>query len=139
MRRQYEFIKKRKNDEAFLQEMVCRWLDSKGILYIASLMGVNLGVRVGSIRKRMGCRAGTPDLLILKPAGKYHGMTLELKVKGGHITDEQNSFANLAKDNGYYAVIMPPKFEPMEALDWVKKEVEFYLQSIQEEKWVIQK
>jgi len=126
--KQYEFIKKRKNDEAFLQEMLCKWLDSKGILYIASLMGVNLGARVGAIRKRMGCRAGTPDLLILKPSVKYHGMSLELKVKGGHISKEQEAFAERMKQKGYYAVIMQPKYEPMEALEWVQKEIDYYLQ-----------
>jgi len=124
---QGEFIRKRKNDEAFLQEMVCKWLDNKDILYIASLMGVNLGARVGAIRKRMGCKAGIPDLIILHPSGKYHGMTLELKVKGGHISEEQENFAGKAERLGYYAVIMQPKYEPMEAFDWAKKEIEYYL------------
>ena len=126
-RLQGEFIKKRRNDEAVLQEMLCRWMDSKDILYVASLVGVNLGARVGAIKKRMGIKAGTADLIILKPSNQYAGMTLELKIKGGHIYPEQETFADKAKDNGYYAVIMPPKFELMEALDWAKKEIEYYL------------
>ena len=117
----------RHNDEAKLQELLCKWLTRKGILHIASLMGVNLGVRVGAIRKRMGCVAGTPDLLILAPAGKYAGMTLELKIKGGRISPEQEAFAERAKKAGYYAVLMPPQFELWQALEWAQKEIGWYL------------
>jgi len=128
MRRfQGEFVRKRRNDEALLQEMLCRWLDNKDILYVASLMGVNLGARIGAIRKRMGCRAGTPDLIILHPSGKYHGMTLELKIKGGHITNEQESFSIKASELNYYSVVMSPKYEIMDALEWAKKEIEYYI------------
>lgn len=93
-------------------------------------MGVNLGARVGAIRKRMGCKAGVPDIIILQPSGKYHGMTLELKVKGGHISEEQKAFKNKAKEFNYYSIIMPPLFELNEGLEWAKKEIQNYFESI---------
>jgi hypothetical protein len=128
MRKNYgEFRPKRRNQEQILQEMFCRWLDHKGLLYFASLMGVNLGPRVGAIRKRMGCRAGVPDIMVLQPAGKYHGMAVELKVVGGHVTPEQEAFAKRLTDAGYYSIIMPPKFEVQDGLEWIQKEVEYYL------------
>ena len=127
MRKPYEYLPKRRNDEAKLQEWVCRWLDSKDILYVASLMGVNLGARVGAIRKRMGCRAGDHDLIILRTAGAYSGMTLELKVKGGHITSEQEIFQRRAQANNYYSVIMEPCFELEKAFEIAKQFVEEYL------------
>lgn len=131
-RRQWRFrnsesIPKRHNSESLLQQMLVNWLDSRNIFYIASLMGVNLGPRVGAIRKRMGCRAGVPDLLILHARAPYNGMFLELKVKGGHITDEQKAFKERAELLGYYALIMPPTLEIPEALEWAKKEIESYL------------
>ena len=127
--RHSEFIPKRHNSESILQEMVVRWLDQRNILYVASLMGVNLGARVGAIRKRMGCRAGVPDLLILEARGKYHGMALELKVAGGKITGEQKAFKKELETRGYYAVIMPPKLEVGEVFAWAIKDIEYYLKS----------
>lgn len=121
------FVVKRKQSEAILQEMFTRWLDSKGILYVVSLMGVNLGPRVGAIRKRMGCRPGVPDILILQPAGSYHGMAVELKVAGGHISDEQKEFARRLQANGYYAFIMQPVFDVLTGLKCACDEVEYYL------------
>jgi hypothetical protein len=130
MKRQYEFIRHRHNDEATLQQMVVRYLDSKGILYIASLMGVNLGPRVGAIRKKMGCRPGVLDLLILEARGKWNGFGLELKIKGGHITNEQTEFAGKLTERGYYAVIMPPTMEVQEAFVWAQIEIERYLRGV---------
>jgi len=89
-------------EEAVVQELVCRDLDRMGILYIASLVGVNLNARVGAMRKRMGVRAGVHDLIILEPNKKYHGMTLELKVKGGKVSQEQLEFQLAAQRRGYY-------------------------------------
>jgi hypothetical protein len=118
---------KRRNDEEQVQKLLVRWLDNHNVHYVASLMGVNLGVRVGAIRKAMGCKAGVPDIIILMARGNYFGMTLELKVKGGHITPEQEQFRAKSYAEGYCAVIMPINLEPMDALNWAIKEVTDYL------------
>ena len=128
MRRQGEFIRKRGHPEQILQQMLVRWLDAKNILFVASMVGgINLGRRVGGIRKSMGCRAGVHDIIILQPAGGLHGMTLELKVKGGKVTDEQIDFWHKSLNRGYHSMIMPPEFEVPEALTWAIKAIERYL------------
>ena len=123
-----DYRSKRRNEEAQLQALFCGWLNQRGILYVASLMGVNLGARVGAIRKRMGCRAGVPDVLILEARPPYHGCGVELKVKGGHITPEQTAFAKHLEDNGYKAIIMPTTLEFSEGLEWVQNRVDQYLE-----------
>jgi hypothetical protein len=90
-------------------------------------MGVNLGARVGAMRKRMGCRSGVHDLIILLPKGKFHGMSLELKVKGGHITPEQEDFQMRLRSLGYHSVIMPTKLELSEGIEWAKNIILLYL------------
>lgn len=122
-----ETYRKMKYDETQLQVMLARWLDSKNIFYFASLAGVNLGARVGGMRKRMGCKAGVHDLIILVPRGKYHGMTLELKIEGGDATKNQIEFRERATTQGYYSVIMPVTMRFQEAFDWAVKEIEAYL------------
>ena len=126
--RNFELVRHRSNDEAQLQHLLVNWLESKDILFVASNVGgMNLGARVGAIRKRLGVRAGVPDLLILEPRGKYHGMALELKVKGGKISDEQTQFTQRLTDKGYYAVIMPPTMGVSDGLAWAQNAVEEYL------------
>ena len=91
-------------------------------------MGVNLGPRVGAIRRRMGCRPGVPDILILHPSGngKYHGLAIELKVKGGHVSKEQEEFHKRLSENGYVSIIMKPVYEPIEALEVIQEGIGKY-------------
>ena len=125
--RQSEFIPKRHNSEALLQQMFCNWLESRNLLFVASMMGVNLGARVGAMRKRMGCRAGIPDIIILHSRHPYNGMTIELKVKGGKSSPEQEEFQRRATLNGYYSLIMPSTMDIQDGLNWLKTKVEEYL------------
>ncbi len=135
-KRSYEYHPKRKNDESQLQIKLVRWLDSHNIHYVASLMGVNLGTRVGAIRKKMGCRSGVHDIIILQPSGNFNGMTLELKIKGGHITPEQKAFQATSIKNGYHSVIMPPDMDVQDALDYAIGEIYGYLNIKKEELWI---
>jgi hypothetical protein len=107
--------------------MLARWLDSKNVFFTASFMGVNVGPRIGGIRKAMGCKKGEHDLFIFEPRGKFHGMTLELKVKGGKETPQQIEFMKRATDLGYYSVIMPATMNFQEAYAWAIRELEAYL------------
>ena len=57
--------------------------------------------------KALGVRAGVPDLLLLVPRGKYHGMALELKRigKGAVIRPTQAVWLDRLQRNGYCAVV----------------------------------
>lgn len=55
--------------------------------------------------KKMGVRPGVCDLLIFEPAGPYHGLFIELKAKGGSLTDNQEIFIRQMLRRGYMAVV----------------------------------
>ena len=118
---------KRNNEESKLQALFAGWLDSQGILFNASMAGVNLGIRTAVARKRMGAKAGFPDIFIYCPAQGYCGMAIELKVKGGRITPLQQDWRFALIRQKYYAVIMPTNLELLEGLKWLQDEVEKYL------------
>jgi len=52
--------------------------------------GERRDVRTGARLKRMGLQKGWPDVVLINPAGLFHG--LELKRAGEDLTDEQADF-----------------------------------------------
>lgn len=50
--------------------------------------------------KRMGVRAGFPDLILLLPSKQYSFLCIELKTKTGKQTDYQKEWQALAESNG---------------------------------------
>jgi len=52
-----------------------------------------------------GMKAGVPDLCLPVAAGKYHGLFIELKAKGGRPTDEQKTWLRALAAQGYCACI----------------------------------
>lgn len=82
------------------------------ILFTGGFAGETLGasglqsIIRGARRKRMGYRAGTPDLVILEPKGCYHALFLEFKGPKGKQSPEQISFEIEATKRGYaYKVV----------------------------------
>ncbi len=47
-------------------------------------------VRTGARLKRMGLKPGWPDIILVAPSGRFHG--LELKREGEDLTDAQSAF-----------------------------------------------
>jgi hypothetical protein len=75
-------------------------------LFTISPSGMKLPKSVAMKFSAMGYRAGTPDILILEPKGKYHGLLVEMKIqKGGKVSPEQTRFIEEAQARGYYAVV----------------------------------
>jgi hypothetical protein len=56
------------------------------------------GIVTGARLKRFGLQRGWPDIVLLSPAGKFHG--LELKRVGQTLTDDQEAFQLWAIRNG---------------------------------------
>ena len=75
------------------------------LLWTISPAGLIRGLGQAMIMKRMGYRNGTPDILIFEPRGRFHGLILELKVKGGVVSDDQRSFISDASDRGYATAV----------------------------------
>ena len=55
--------------------------------------------------KAEGGMAGVPDLFLMIPAAEYHGLFIEMKVKGGKVSSSQKEFMGLATLMGYQAVV----------------------------------
>jgi len=55
--------------------------------------------------KAEGGMAGVPDLFLMIPVAEYHGLFIEMKVKGGKLSDSQKEFMGLATLMGYQAVV----------------------------------
>lgn len=115
------------NEEAPLQIQFARWLDNMPILYCASAGGMRTTRRVAGRMKAMGYKKGHPDIIIYESRGKYHGMAVELKSKGGSARQEQKKWRDELQRRGYYALIMPTNLSFLDGLDWLKNQTLQYL------------
>jgi hypothetical protein len=55
--------------------------------------------------KRSGVLSGVSDLFLMIPAAEYHGLFIEMKVKGGKVSSSQKEFMTVATAMGYKAVV----------------------------------
>jgi hypothetical protein len=55
----------------------------------------------GKKMQKEGASKGFPDISVLVPRGKYHGLFIELKRPGGHLAPEQANWLNMLKRQGY--------------------------------------
>jgi hypothetical protein len=118
-------IKIRKNPEQHLQEWYAMYLCSKGLLYSATPTG-HRSKAAAMAMKRAGYRKGFPDLQILEPRGQWHGMFVELKV-GTYAKPYQKEWQCALIAKGYYAIIVPKRFNYQEAQRWLEKQTDKYL------------
>ena len=86
---------------------------------------MTLGVAIKM--KRAGYKAGFPDMLVLEPRGKYHGLFWELKVNDGHPSPEQKWWRDALIQRGYKAMIVPRGLTFCEAQDYLVLHTERYL------------
>jgi hypothetical protein len=108
------------NPEAMLQLFFVRWLEREGLLFTASMAG-NLKISrfAAVMKKRLGCKAGVPDIMIFEPRGNYHGLFIELKAGKNTASDLQKEWRDALNKRGYCAVIMPSGLEFHQAQDWL--------------------
>jgi len=55
--------------------------------------------------KAEGVLAGVSDLFLMIPKGEYHGMFIEMKAKGGKLSESQKEFIKAASLMNYKAVV----------------------------------
>jgi len=67
----------------------------------ATLNGVRLPVGLAVKAKRMGNRRGVPDIWLPVPTAGSHGLVLEMKVRGGRLTREQDEWLAYLRGAGY--------------------------------------
>ena len=113
-----------------IQCKVAGYLDSLGVLWSASSNGMKLNVKVASKLKRMGYKAGYPDLFIFEPRGQYHGLAIEVKSPKGVPTKTQKEWAKNLRERGYYAHICQKTKTEQEMIDQIVCLINKYLCTI---------
>ena len=95
-----------KQSEHELQKAVCKYMDyhPQQILYCGSAGGVRTSITQAKKMKATGYKKGHPDLVCYNARGPYHGLAIELKVKGNYPTKEQKEWLQKLKDEGWMAV-----------------------------------
>lgn len=115
------------NKETQIQIKIAAYLDKLNVLYNASCAGMKSSVRQGALHKRMGAKAGFPDLSIFEPRGGYHGLFIEAKAAKGKSTEAQEKWSGELSKRGYYAVICPKYKTDYECFDWAIDVINQYL------------
>ena len=91
------------------QVAVIQWYRYQYPKYAKYLFSIpNGGVRhIGTAvkLKAEGGLSGISDLFLMMPTNKYHGLFIEMKVKGGKLSDSQKEFIGNATLMGYQAVV----------------------------------
>lgn len=77
--------------------------------------------REGARFKRMGVKAGVPDIAFPIPRGGYHGLYIEMKSPNGKVTDHQKQWLKRLSELGYAACVC---FSFEEARDDILKYLE---------------
>ena len=107
------------------QVAVITWFRLQHRQYANYLFAIpNGGVRnIGTAvkLKKEGVLAGVPDLFLMIPKNGYHGLWIEMKVKGGRVSESQKEFMGAATFMGYPAVVCY-------GFDEAKKAINNYLQ-----------
>ena len=91
------------------QVMLITWFRMQYPKYAKYLWAIpNGGSRhiVAAVKlKAEGVMAGVSDCFLMMPTNKYHGLFIEMKVKGGKLSDSQKEFIGNATLMGYQAVV----------------------------------
>lgn len=99
---------------AFIQ-----WCRAKGYPYNRIYAVENEGkksLQAGARAKQMGKRAGVCDLFLPVASGGYHGLYIEMKAKGGRLSDTQKSFIGDVKEEGYCVFVCYGSDEAISAI-----------------------
>lgn len=91
------------------QVMLITWFRLQHKQYAKYLWAIpNGGSRhiVAAVKlKAEGVMAGVSDCFLMIPKGGWHGLFIEMKVKGGKLSDSQREFMGMAILMGYQAVV----------------------------------
>ena len=108
--------------ESVEQEMVMKWASMqenvfpclKHLFHIPNGGGRNIAE--AAHLKRMGVKAGVPDLCLPYPSGKYHGLYIEMKTDNGRLSAAQREYLSWLNMAGYYAVCCHGAEEAIEVI-----------------------
>ena len=93
------------------QEMLMQWARQTEIVYpeLALLHHIPNGGKRNAAEaahlKRLGVKAGVPDLCLPVPRGRFHGLYIELKAGKNRPTDAQRTWIDALSAQGYAAFV----------------------------------
>jgi hypothetical protein len=98
---------KNKQPEYELQKSICYYLDIKynKVFYNGSAGGMRTYLSVAKRMKATGYKSGFPDIFIYEPRNNFHGLAIELKVKGNYASANQKKVIQRLNDAGYKAKV----------------------------------
>jgi len=76
--------------------------------------------------KKEGLQAGVLDVFCMVPSGRFNGLWVEFKRKGGRLTKEQVSFAMRATAAGYPVIVATDPEDAFRALKKYLNRPEFF-------------
>ena len=86
-----------------------RWLESQhpdiAVVTFASAGGMRTSIATAVEMNHMGYKKGTPDVMILFPTQRYHGLIIEIKTEQGRASPEQVAILQRLQEKGYLAVV----------------------------------
>lgn len=62
-------------------------------------------IAVAKKLKAEGVKAGVPDIFLPVPRGNAHGLYIELKAKGGRVSDAQRTMLAALAEQGYACIV----------------------------------
>ena len=89
------------SSETTEQIALASYLEWQGLLFIHVPNESKRSRWYGTMLKRMGMKAGFPDIFIFEPRGKYHGMAIEMKYGKGKQTMSQKDWELALTARGY--------------------------------------
>lgn len=93
-------MKKRMTEDS-LQIAVARLLDHTGLHWFHCPNGGKRNILVAAKLKRMGTKAGVPDVMIVTPTIGHCGVAIELKSDSGRLTDTQKQWREALTSCGW--------------------------------------
>jgi hypothetical protein len=101
------------------QELLCEWMTLMRIVFYHVPNGGTRPVGEALKFKRIGVKAGVPDLCIPVPRSPYHGAYIELKrVSGGVVSEKQKKWLKFLDGQGYYAIACAGFEEAKKRIEW---------------------
>jgi hypothetical protein len=95
------------------------WMEESGVVFYHVPNGGTRPIGEAMKFKRIGVKAGVPDICIPIPRKGYHGAYIELKrVSGGISTESQKRWIKFLSGQGYYATICRGFKEAREKIEW---------------------
>jgi VRR-NUC domain len=112
----------RNEHEHRLQTVLAKYLDLNNYQFFAVANGGWRNKVVAAKLKAEGVKAGVADLFILLPNSTFHGLFVEVKIKGNSQQPNQKVFEQKARDCGYEYIIVRSLDELIEKLKYYESQ-----------------